>query len=156
PTPLAAALFVALGFLCVSACASASVLVVGDCGDGAAGNTLRNLIAAASTADAIDASACVNSTITLGGSEIAITQPTLTIYGPPDDSLTIDAANASRVFNHSGTGGSLTLQHLKLVHGLANSSGDVHGGCLISQGDAALTHVSVSSCTVSSNGQFAS
>jgi hypothetical protein len=144
--PLAACLMAALGLGGVEQALYANTIIVSDCTDGASSTTLRHAIAGAISGDSIDVSACVSSTITLAA-EISISVSDLTIHGPANNSLTIDANHNSRVFDHTaGSSGTLTLQHLATINGQQTGTVNVYGGCIYSKGSVHLDHVTVSGC----------
>jgi hypothetical protein len=92
--------------------------------------------------DTIDMSGLACSKITLERGEIAIDKDNLTLKGPSDHALAIDAAYGSRVINHSG-GGILLARYLDFTHGAS-----AKGGCILSNGGAvALEHSTVSACS---------
>jgi hypothetical protein len=117
------------------------------CDDGADPGTLRNIIAAATSGDTIDLSACVNSTITLA-SEIAITQAALTLQGPTPavsgPTVTISGGHNGRVFNSSGD---LTIDSLAIVDGqLENDGASAVGGCVYAFESAVVSNSTISGC----------
>ena len=127
-----------------------------------------NLTAVADTIN-FDA-ALTNQTITLSSSELAITKP-VTITGLGSVKLTIDANNASRIFNiDDGTTAkiAISISGLKLTHGASNSSGGgilnkealTIANCLLDQNSASGSYgggisnsgaVTVTNSTLSSN-----
>jgi len=110
------------------------------------GNSLRLAINIAVDGDTIDMSGLACSKITLERGEIAIDKDNLTLNGPSDHALTIDAAYGSRVINHSG-GGILLARYLDFTHGAS-----AKGGCIVSNGAVALEHSTVSACSSSGDG----
>lgn len=104
--------------------------------------SLREAIAAAGPNPGPDtvtfATALTGLTITLTGLELQVFGD-LSITGPGDTLLTIDANNASRVFNIT-SGALVTLTGFTITGGLASSSGD-HGGGIISLGTLTLSNM---------------
>jgi hypothetical protein len=93
------------------------------------------------------------SVITLG-SEIVVAQDDLTIQGPSTGSVTISGAGMSRVFHHSGAG-TLALNAMTVTDGYYHATVNAYGGCIESDGgNLFLSHVTVSQCTVASDGGF--
>lgn len=130
------------------------LLAVGNCADSGTGS-LRGAIAAAASGDTIDLGQLGCSKITLTSGEIPVAVANLTIAGPNDKNLAIDAGAHSRIFNHTGSG-KLTIRHLALAHGrIAPSSGNSEGGCIRSSGSVVLTDSSVSHCVAYSSNAFA-
>ena len=123
-----------------------AVVPVGRCSDmvGKGGYTLRQAISLAPEGDTVDLSTVpvTCSTITLTGGEIPIAQANLTIAGPTSRSVTVSANNASRVFNHQGTG-TLHIEYLSLADGHVYNS---PGGCLYSKGTVRLDDAAISHC----------
>ena len=145
---LSTQLLAALG-LAASALPVLATVYVSDCGDGTASGTLRNTIATAPEDSVVDVSACVNSTITLGG-EIVVAQNTLAIYGPNGGALTISGNHAGRVFRHTGSG-TLKLQDVTVADGTVTGTGDnqeLYGGCIQSGAAVWLLRATVSGCSV--------
>src|SRR5262252_5676972 len=146
--PLALAVSLAL----VDASAHAATITVTDGGDSGSSSTCtlrqavvsanKNAHGASSCADGSDDDmilfddALVGSTITLGGTELAVTSP-MTIIG---SGQTIDGNNASRVMyvGHA----TLSASHLKLVNG--NADGNSGGGMEVLFSTVSLDDVGVS------------
>jgi hypothetical protein len=126
----------------------ASTLVVGNCADDGSPDSLRSVIAAATSGDTIDLSQLTCATITLTQGEIAVAVDDLTVHGPGTAALTIDAGGTSRVFNASGTG-TLAIDQITLTRGFYTDTGVGYAGgsCVYAAGNLALTNVTVSSCT---------
>jgi predicted outer membrane repeat protein len=94
-----------------------------------------------------------DSKITLTGGEILVGQNDLELDGPPQGSVTISGGNASRVFNHQGTG-TFELNSLRVSDGrymLYGVPGDGYGGCINSEGSLYLLRTSVTSCRAYTN-----
>ncbi len=121
PRHLPACLVVALG-LGFGENALASTASVADCTDAA----LRSAVAAASTGDTIDLSGLACSTLTLSDGAVPIGVFDLTLQGPTDHILTIDAdpVNRGRVFDHGGHG-TVEIDNLTLANGCAPSGAGV-------------------------------
>lgn len=143
-TTLAAS--IAILFLGALPQSASAVVPVGRCGDtvGKGGYTLRQAINLAPDGDTVDLSALpvTCSTITLTGGEIPIVQSNLTIAGPTNRTVTVNANNASRVFNHQGTG-TLHIEYLGLAYGHVYNS---PGGCIYSKGTVRLDDAVVAHC----------
>ena len=120
------------------------ITAVTSCDDSGVG-TLRGAVTTAVSGDVIDLTGLSCSTITLASGAISATVDDLTINGPGESALTIDAHTASGVFNHYGAG---TLA----INGLTITSGriagyDYHGGaCVLSAGNIAISNSQVTNC----------
>ena len=131
----------------------ANTIVVNRCNDEGGpqyfGRDLREAVAAAESGDTVDLSGLACSTITLTIGEIPILVDNITIKGPADHVLTVDAHNASRVFAQDNFGGSLEVDSLRLYRGSAAGK----GGCInVPSGYLTLTDSEVASCVASSFG----
>lgn len=120
------------------------ITAVTSCDDSGVG-TLRGAVTTAVSGDVIDLTGLSCSTITLASGAIIATVDDLTINGPGESALTIDAHTASGVFNHYGSG---TIA----INGLTITSGriagyDYHGGaCVLSAGNIAISDSTISNC----------
>ncbi|MEP6483972.1 MAG: choice-of-anchor Q domain-containing protein [Rudaea sp.] len=114
------------------------------CADAGAGS-LRDAITNAVDNETIDLSHLQCSPITLTTGELAspVAASYLHIVGPAAG-ITIDAANHSRVLEHTGVG-TLYLDNVTLTRGLAG--GAQGGGCLLTQGELIAHSSTFSSCT---------
>ena len=124
------------------------------CGDTGAGS-LRNVVAAAASAENINVSAC--STITLTSGEIASSLSRLRITGNAASPTVITASNLSRVINHTGTGGYLLLRDVTIQNGKLTAPTAL-GGCIYSTAPSVqLDGATVKNCaaTETSAGGFA-
>jgi len=134
--------------------AAATTWSVGKCGDmaGKGGDTLRIAIGKAGTNDTVDLSSLpvTCSTITLTGGQIPIAVSNLTIQTPIDRPVTVDAAHAGRVFDHTGSG-LLNVFGLVLANGSAGV-GDSTGGCVRSSGSVLLQYATVTGCEAAVGG----
>ena len=159
--PLAAGV-AAIFALATPVAMAATTWTVDTCTDANAGNlvthtgSLRFAAANAASGDTIEMSglSSICSTITLQTGAIAVTQGSLTLNGPGMDALTITrdpSGLQDRIFTHSGSGGTLTLNNLSISSGYLFPYGDANGGCISSRGSVSLDHVRVSSCTAKSN-----
>src|SRR5689334_11942081 len=92
---LSACVAVAFGASSASFVAGAAVT---SCDDGGGFDTLRHAVLIADPGGTIDMSGLQCSTITLVSGAIAVSVPDLTIKGPGQAALTVDAHGASRVF----------------------------------------------------------
>lgn len=176
---LAAALLAALGTVPFAApAATIAVTTTGDSG-GSADCTLRQAIASMNTGAV--AAGCMASgnfgendtiifdtnkfpngganTITLGGSQLSISGYglNLAIDASANGNVTIDAGQSSRaMYDASGLGGSLTLDHLTVRNGNATSNdclGAANGGGIcVSGASLALVDSTVTDSTASKNG----
>ncbi|HEY0232450.1 MAG TPA: choice-of-anchor Q domain-containing protein, partial [Dokdonella sp.] len=82
---------------------------------------------------------------TLAQGAIHSTVDDLAIQGPGQSLLSIDGANADRIFVHTGIG-TLAISDLAVTHGYL--SGDYNGGCVRSYGNLDITRSRVSDCVV--------
>jgi CSLREA domain-containing protein len=113
----------------------------GVCADSNDKCTLRSAIEEANAlpgADAITFS--VAGTITLTSGELAVTQD-LTIRGPGARSLTVDANQASRVFEIRGT---VTLDGLTIANGKVSGGTFTEGGGILNFGNLTITNSTLS------------
>lgn len=156
---VAACLAAAFGVAAMPPTACASTVPVGRCGDvaGKGGYTLRVAVNHAVDGDTVDLSYLPStcSTITLLAGEISVPVNNLTIQAPLDRVVTVDGANAGRVFEHTG-GGLLDLFGLNLQngngYGNVGSGADGHGGCVHSAGSLLIQYTSLSACSASIGG----
>jgi len=138
---LSACVAVAFGASSASFVAGAAVT---SCDDGGGFDTLRHAALTADPGGTIDMSGLQCSTITLVSGAIAVSVPDLTIKGPGQAALTVDAHGASRVFTH-GASGTLTLQAFAVANGHI-AADDARGACIYSNADVVLDNVTVSGC----------
>jgi hypothetical protein len=124
---------------------SGTTLPVTSCADDGGAGTLRGVVAGAASGDTVDLSALTCSTITLAQGAIQSTVEDLAIQGPGQSLLTVDGADADRVFVHTGSG-TLAIADLAVSHGYL--SGDYNGGCVRSYGSIEMTRSRVSDCVV--------
>jgi hypothetical protein len=122
-------------------------LVVQNCDDGGPGS-LRDTVASALDGDVVDLSGLACGEIVLGSGAIVIgpAVASLSIEGPGADTLAISGNDADRVFEHQGNG-TFSVSGLTLGHGVA--VGD--GGCVLANGNLALSAVTVSACRAGNN-----
>ena len=125
--------------------ASGTTVPVTSCADNDDAGTLRNVVASAASGDTIDLGTLTCSTITLIQGAIQSSVDDLAIQGPGASLLTVDGANADRVFVHTGTG-TLAIADLTVANG--HLSGDYNGGCVRSYGNLEMTRSRVSDCTI--------
>lgn len=163
PAQLAAAvaayLAAAFGATAMPATACATTIPVGRCGDiaGKGGYTLRVAVNHAVDGDTVDLSYLPStcSTITLLGGEISVPVNNLTVQAPLDRMVTVDGANAGRVFEHTGSG-LLDLFGLNLQngngYGNVGSGADGFGGCVRSAGSLLIQYTSLSACSANIGG----
>jgi hypothetical protein len=160
--PLAAGIAIAMG--CLNAAISAlAAPPVTTCADNNQPGSLRYAIANAQSGNTIDLSqlSLTCSTITLATGamlgELTVSQPSLTIQGPPPNSLLyplpmmLSGASNSRVFKHTGTG-TLTLNYLTIANGRYAGSTTANGGCIASAGSVTLNQTTVTGCEAYASG----
>jgi len=133
--------------LVVPFAAHGTTLAVSNCKDDLSVGSLREVILSANNTDTIYLGDLVCSTITLQHGEIPVPMPALTITGPKDHTLTIDAGYASRIFHHTGFS-SLEIDYLTVSHGkYYSANGNALGGCIASDiGTVGLDSSTVSGC----------
>jgi parallel beta-helix repeat protein len=85
-------------------------------------------------------------TITLGCTELPAITDTVQISGPAGNPVTIDANNASRIFE-IGAGKAATISYLTMTHGKATSGGGVYNA-----GTVTLDHVQLTTNTAGGYG----
>jgi hypothetical protein len=128
-----------------------ATLSVSNCDDDGPGS-LRAAVAAAASGDAIDLSALGCSTITLSTGFIAVEQDDLSIEGPGAGALTIDAAYASGVVRHTGTG-TLSISGLTLANGTHTTDTSTSlGGCVYSAANLEVVDSVITTCTAHATG----
>jgi hypothetical protein len=142
-SPLAASL-VSVGCALALAPLQAAAGVVTSCADSGGTDTLRHAVLTANTGDTVDMSALACSTITLASGAIPVGVADLTIKGPGQAALTVDAHGVSRVFTH-GASGTLTLQAFTVANGHFAAT-DARGACIFSNAAVVLNNVTVSDC----------
>ncbi len=121
---------------------------VTSCADDGSPGTLRAVVAGASSGDTVDMSQLTCGTITLTTGQINVYVDDLTLRGPGQNALTIDANHASRVIATYGLG--LTLYDLTVANGYQTGPG--YGGCIYSylyrpDNPTTLARVTVDRCT---------
>lgn len=127
-----------------SAARPARVWSVDTCADDGGAGTLRSVVAGAGSGDTVDLGQLDCDTIVLQRGQIEIAVDALVIAGASREVLTIDGADAGRIFLHSGDG-TLALQALTLARGRTI---DGSGGCVASSdGSIALVDAAVTGCT---------
>jgi len=131
--------------------ASIAALIASPGGDGI---SLREAILAANAtagADVINFAANLSGqTITLGGTELAITEALTIDARPLAENVTIDANQLSRIFNITVTAGDFTLGGLVLTRGRTTSSGALGGGGAIRSVTSGLLTIDQSTVSGSS------
>jgi len=159
PLPACAA---ALFTLASPASVFAADWIVNSCDQGNSGDlpsrtgTLRFAVENAASGDNIDMTALACGKISLSTGSIRINQHDLAIFGPGSGQLAIDGkfvqnantySDKDRIIRHSGTG-TLAIYGLSLTSGdVRSTTGDVRGGCLLSNGDVYLYDVAVRTCS---------
>jgi hypothetical protein len=141
-TNLAACIAATLAFAATATVSYATTVT--SCLDDGSPGTLRYAVLTADEGGLVDAQglAC---TITLQGTSINVDQNSLTIQGPASSTLTIDAAGTSRVFFHGTAAGTLVLNNLTVMNGLATGDRSF-GGCVYSLGPIGTTNLVVTGC----------
>ena len=147
--PLAASLCSLLGSASLTLTTQAATLPVTSCADDGGQSTLRYVAQSAGNDDIVDLSSLGCSTITLASGEINIGADKLTLQGPADRTLSIDANYASRVFFHYGAT-ALVVSHLTVLNGKV-TAGTALGGCIYSTSSVALDHAVVRNCSVNAS-----
>jgi hypothetical protein len=147
--PLAASLSSLLGSVSPMLTAQAATLPVTSCADDGGLSTLRYVAQSAGNDDIVDLSSLGCSTITLASGEINIGGDRVTLQGPADRTLSIDATYASRVFFHYGAT-ALVVSHLTVLNGKV-TAGTALGGCIYSTSSIALDHATVRNCSVNAS-----
>jgi hypothetical protein len=134
--------------------AVATTYTVANCEDKGAG-TLRDALVGAPSGSIVDVSQLRCSTISLDNGGIAFSQNDMTIIGPGREALTIKPglSTGTGLLLHKGTG-TLSITGIAFHDGqlYSASTGAVHGGCLYSHGNIALTDVELSGCLAISAG----
>ncbi|MBS0555799.1 MAG: hypothetical protein JSR27_00140 [Proteobacteria bacterium] len=141
---------------------AASTWPVGNCNDNGTGS-LRAVIGAGTTlsGDTIDMTGLSCSMISLHTGAITVTQSSLTLNGPGQGKLTITGnyngtTENDRIFNHTGTGGTLAINNLAMTFGnLAPTNASAFGGCIRSAGSVSLYKVGMYFCNASVTGSHA-
>ncbi len=142
PASSSACLVAALG-LSFGEHAFGAIASITDCTDAA----LRSAVAAAGTGDTIDLSGLTCSSLTLSAGAVPIAVFDLTLQGPTDRVLTINAdpVNHGRVFDHGGHG-TVEIDNLTLANGYVPSVAGSYGGCVFTAGSVRLIHSAVTGC----------
>ena len=131
----------------------AGTVVVGNCDDSGA-DSLRDAVENAVSGDVIDLTSLTCGTITLNTGLVS-TVDDLTLNGPGADQLAIDGNHASRVLEHQGAYGMLTIDGLTLRNGTYVYGGPgIYGGlapgaCVLSRSSVTLTNSSIENCSAS-------
>ena len=122
----------------------AQAATVSTCADAGTGS-LRAAVAA--NAALIDMTSLGCSTISLTTGELVadVGVTDLTLNGPLDHVLTIDANHLGAILVHEG-GGTLTLDHVKLTNGAGTNFTAFVGGCIYSLGSVTLQNSTISNC----------
>jgi hypothetical protein len=115
-------------------------ITVANCNDNGQGS-LRQAFLDAVAGDVIDLRTLTCSTITLTSGAILAPVPNLSVLGPGEELLTVQADDTSRVFLSKYYG--LEISDLTIAHG-GNNAGD--GGCIYVAGDLILTRTTVTDC----------
>jgi len=130
----------AAGLALALAAPLAAAATVTNCDDSGAGS-LRDAIAGAASGDTIDFTGLGCNAIVLTGGALSVPLADLIVQGPGSASLSISGNDASRVFDHTGSG-TLDLRGLTLTHG--HASGD--GGCVRTAANLSLDDVGANAC----------
>ncbi|HEX3894854.1 MAG TPA: choice-of-anchor Q domain-containing protein [Rudaea sp.] len=143
--PLAAACF--LLFAASAEMALAAPLPINNCGDTGSGS-LRASVASAATGETVTIPSNLGCNTIVLATAIPIPVTSLTIAGPGADAMSVvhSGVTADRVFYHQGTG-TFTIQSLSVMLGNPTAtSGNVQGGCILSNGQVTLKSSVVSQC----------
>jgi len=151
-TPLAACLVSAL--LPATPASAATTWTVNNCGDAVVGSgtsgSLRYAAANASSGDTVN---IVCSAISLTTGAVVLGQTDITINGPAPQHAVIQAVSPpanGNILDHAGIG-YLKVSYITAEYGSKSSAtGSVYGGCIYSNGNLYLDHVSVYKCTAHS------
>ncbi len=125
-----------------------ATMAVSDCADDGSPGTLRSVLRDAISGDVVDLTQLSCSLITLQSGALVSANDDVTLMGPGDSALTIDAQNQDSVLIHAGQG-VLTVSGLTLANGHYDS--DVRfpfGGCVYSSGSVTLTDSTVTACSL--------
>lgn len=122
--------------------------VVTNCNDAGPGS-FRDVVAAAVSGDTVDMSALGCSTITLTSGAVSTGVDDLTILGPGQSALTIDANNNDRAIAHYGYG-TLSISNVTIANGAYYYYNNTFGGCVTSNGNVTLDQSTVTGCDISS------
>jgi hypothetical protein len=135
---------------------------VNSCSEAVSGSsttgTLRYAVQHAASGDIVDMSHLSCSTISLHTGAIHIPQSSLTLQGNNNSRLTITGkyngnVEHDRVIDHTGTGGTLYIDHINLSFGyLKPASGFADGGCVYSAGNINMFDVGVYLCKATVTG----
>ena len=120
-------------------------------------NTTTDLGQTGSGADTIQIAPSVTGTIALVFGEFVVTQ-SLAIVGPGRDVLSIDAHDASRIFNFTAQSGDFTISDLALTRGRVAGNANPSGAAINKEGSGLLKleRVSITASTVIATGSFSS
>jgi hypothetical protein len=119
-------------------------ITVVNCDDDGPGS-LRNALALAANGDTIDLTQLQCGTITLTTGALAAPVDDIALQGAGAATLEINAAHASRVLLHTGTG-TLSVSGLTFADGNEASTSYATGGCISSQGNALIAASVVRNC----------
>ena len=119
-------------------CVPTTVTTLADAGPG----SLRDALASTPAGGTVDFQPGLSGTITLTSGELAIAQ-SVAIEGPGADRLTVSGNQASRVFDISQTGLTVTIAGLTIANGVATGQVPQGGGMFIAGGDVTLADCSL-------------
>jgi hypothetical protein len=126
--------------------------VVDNCNESGTGS-LRNAVHDTVDGGTVDLSGLHCSSITLDTGAIDVAQASLTLIGPDNRGLAIDAHRQTRIFSHTGSG-VLRLYSLVIQNGYTYESSDdvaaARGGCISSSGSVFLSNSEVKACMAKS------
>lgn len=135
---------------------------VNSCSDAVSGSgtsgTLRYAVQHAASGDVVDMSHLSCSTISLHTGAIHIAQSSLTLEGNNNHRLTITGkyngnVEHDRIIDHTGTLGTLYLDHINVGFGyLKPASGNADGGCIYSAGNVSLFDAGAYYCKAAATG----
>ncbi|MEP7041981.1 MAG: choice-of-anchor Q domain-containing protein [Dokdonella sp.] len=118
---------------------------VSNCADAGPGS-LRDVLAASASGDAVDLTQLACTTITLTTGALQVPMDNLELHGPGASALTIDANQLDRAIEHSGHG-VLRIAGLTFENGLSYlASGIAKGGCLVSAASLEISDAVITRC----------
>ena len=154
--PLAAGI-AALFALAAPETLAATTWVVKNCTDAQPGSLRAIVSSSALSGDTVDLSklgstySCPGNTIALTSGALTLQQSTISLNGPASGITITGYYNGGyqndRLIKHTGTGGTLYLDHVNLEYSkFSPAAGDAKGGCIYSAGSVNLTDVTVFHC----------
>ncbi|HET8942140.1 MAG TPA: IPTL-CTERM sorting domain-containing protein [Rudaea sp.] len=126
----------------------AATIQVTNCADSGAGS-FRAAVTAAASGDTVSMSSLACSTITLTTGAISTGIDDLTIVGPGQTALTIDASYSDRAIAHFGYG-TLDISGVTVANGYYYGYTNGLGGCIVTNGSITMSQSTVTNCEVTS------